>query len=159
MKRFAPLLLVSFLAACDFHAKNPAHHGDENVTINADESGHVNFNLPFANGSIKLPEGAMNNGHFDIDGVKMIQGGTITGFDVFARDKGSTVHLTFKAPQSADEVRSYFLDQFRQKGIKAAQSGNSVSGKSRDGNDFAIDVEAAGQGSAGRITIQDKGLN
>ena len=143
MKRTALLIPVLLLGACNFHAKNPAH-GDAEVAINADEGGNVNFNLPFASGNIKLPEGAMKNGQFDIDGVKMIPGGTITGFSVFAKDKGSTVDLAFKAPQSADQVRAYFLNQFKEKGVEAAQSGNTVSGKSKDGSDFAIDVESAG---------------
>jgi hypothetical protein len=156
MKRTALLVPVLLLGACNFHAKNPAH-GDAEVNINANESGQVNFNLPIGSGSIKLPEGAMRNGQFDIDGVKMIPGGTITGFSVFAKDKGSTVDLAFKAPQSADQVRSYFVDQLKRKGVEATQSGSTVSGKSKDGSDFVIDVESAGQGSTGKITIQDNG--
>ena len=71
MNRSALLLLVPLLAACNVHSKNPAD-GDENVSIHADDSGHVSFNLPIAQGQVKLPEGMMNHGDVDIDGVKLM---------------------------------------------------------------------------------------
>ena len=153
MRLAALLVLAPLVAGCNVDTKNPAD-GDENVTINASENGQVSFNLPFASGQVKLPEGAMNHSDFDIDGVKMMPGATVTGFSVFAADKGATVHFAFKAPASPDQVRAYFLDQFKAKGIEAAVAGNSVSGKSKDGDPFVIDVEPAAQGSTGKITIQ-----
>ena len=153
MRSLALVMLVPLVAACNVDTKNPAN-GDENVTINASENGQVTFNVPFASGQVKLPEGAMNHSDFDIDGVKMMPGATVTGFSVFAADKGATVHFAFKAPASPDEVRSYFLDQFKAKGVEAAVAGNAVSGKTKDGDAFTIDVEPAAQGSQGKITIQ-----
>ena len=41
----------------------------DNMSLNADDSGQVSFNLPFAKGNVKLPQGAFHNGQFDIDGV------------------------------------------------------------------------------------------
>ena len=155
MTRYAFLLLISAagLAACHV-SKNDGN--SDAVTMKGDDSGNVSFNLPFVKGSVKLPEDAIKSGDFDIDGVKMIPGGTIHGFNVNAGDKGSTVHLGFDAPRSPDEVRGYFLDQFKQKSVQAAQSGNAVNGKTSDGDTFAIDVEPASQGSTGTITILSK---
>jgi hypothetical protein len=147
------LMLVPLVAGCNVHSKNPAK-GDENVSIKADENGQVTFNVPFASGQVKLPEGTMNNSDFDIDGVKMIPGGTMSGFNVEAGDKGATVHFAFKAPSSPENVRSYFVDQFKAKGVAATAAGSSVSGKTKDGDPFMIDVESAAQGSQGTITIQ-----
>lgn len=155
MTRSALLLLLPLLAACNVHSKNPAE-GNENVSISADENGQVSFNVPFASGQVKLPEGAMKSGDFDIDGVKMIPGGTITGFNLDAGHHGGTVNFAFKAPASADDVRSYFADQFKAKGVEAAVAGTSVSGKTKDGDPFVIKVEPAGQGSQGTISIQSK---
>lgn len=155
MNRTALLLLVPLLAGCDIDAKNPAS-GDDNVTIKADENGQVSFNVPFASGQVKLPEGAMSSGDFDIDGVKMIPGGTITGFNLDAGHEGGTVHFAFKAPASAQDVRAYFVDEFRKKGLEAAITGTSVSGKTKDGDPFVIAVDPAPQGSRGTITIQSK---
>jgi hypothetical protein len=155
MNRFALVLLLPLLAACNVHSKNPAT-GDENVTINADESGQVSFNLPFMNGTVKLPEGALHNGEFDIDGVKMIPGGKITGFNVNAGEKASTVNIAFRAPAAPDEVRAYFIDQFKRKGVEAARAGDAISGKDKDGDAFVIRVQPAAGGSTGTIAIQDQ---
>jgi hypothetical protein len=153
MRRITLMMLVPLVAGCNVHSKNPAN-GDENVTINAEENGQVTFNLPFASGQVKLPEGMMKNGDFDIDGVKMVPGGTISGFNVDAGDKGATVHLAFKAPGSPDNVRAYFVDQFKAKGVEASASGTGVSGTTKDGDPFVIVVGPAAQGSQGTITIE-----
>lgn len=155
MRRAAFLFLVPLVAACNVHSKNPAA-GDENVSIKAAENGEVKFNVPFASGQVKLPEGTMSKGDFDIDGVKLMPGSSITGFSVFGGEKGSTVNFAFKAPASPDNVRAYFVDQFRQKGVEAAVAGDAVSGKTKDGDPFVIRVEPAAQGSQGTIAIQDK---
>jgi len=155
VNRSALFLLVPMLAGCNVHSKNPAND-DQNVTINADESGHVAFNLPFMQGQVKVPAGMMHNGSFDIDGVKLMPGSSVTGFSVFARHEGATVHMTFNAPAPPDQVRSYFLDQFKQKGVEAALAGDAVKGKSKDGSAFVINLSPAATGSAGTIDIQSK---
>lgn len=153
MRLAALVMLVPLVAGCNVQHKNPAG-GDENVSIKADENGQVTYNLPFASGQVKLPEGTMSHGDLDIDGVKMIPGATITGFNLDAGDKGGTIHFAFKSPATPENVRAHFIDQFKAKGVEAAVAGNSVSGKTKDGDPFVIDVEPAGQGSQGTITIQ-----
>ena len=155
MNRTALLLLVPLLAGCNVHSKNPAD-GDENVSIHADESGHIAFNLPIAEGKLKVPASIMRNGDFDIDGVKLMPGSSVTGFSVFAADKGANVTMAFKASASADEVRSYYLDQFRKQGVEAALAGDAVAGKSKDGNPFTIQVSPRPSGSQGKIVIHDE---
>jgi hypothetical protein len=155
MRCAALLMLVPLLAGCNVHSKNPAN-GDENVSIHADESGHIEFNLPVAEGKLKVPAAMMHNGDFDIDGVKLMPGSSVTGFSVLAGDKGANVTMAFKASASADEVRSYYVDQFRKQGVEAALAGDTVAGKTNDGNPFAIHVSPAASGSTGKIEIQDK---
>src|SRR5216117_3725296 len=137
MNRLALLMLVPLLGGCNVHSKNPA---------NADESGNVAFNLPFVKGQVKVPSGFMHKGDFDIDGVKLMPGSSVTGFSVFARDKGSTVNMSFASPASPDAVRSFFVDQFKQKGVEAALAGDAVSGKTKDGSPFTIQVGPAANG-------------
>ena len=85
-----------------------------------DGNGSVSFDLPFAKGQVKLQTGMMSNADFDIDGVKMIPGGKITGFNVDAGgDKDAVVNLKFTAPGTPAEVQKYFLDQFADKGVTA----------------------------------------
>jgi len=155
MRRSALLLLVPLFAGCNVHSKNPAS-GDDNVSIHADESGHVSFNLPIAQGQVKVPAGFMHNGDVDIDGVKLMPGSQVTGFDVDAAHGNANVDMSFNAPAAPDAVRSYFIDQFSKQGIEAAIDGDAVTGKSKDGNAFAIHVSPAPNGSQGKIEIQSK---
>src|SRR5689334_9734130 len=155
MTRSALLLLVPLLAGCNVHSKYPAA-GDENVSIHADDSGHIAFNLPIAEGQVKVPTGMMHNGNFDIDGIKLMPGSSVTGFNVEAHDNGATVDMNFTAPAQPDQVRSYFADQFGKQGIKVAIAGDTVTGKSKDGSPFTIYVSPAPGGSKGVIAIQSK---
>jgi hypothetical protein len=155
MTRSAFLMLLPLLAGCNVHSKNPAD-GDENVSIHADESGNIAFNLPIAEGKLKVPTGMMHNCDFDIDGVKLMPGSSVTGFSLDAPDTAATVQMSFKASASPDAVRSYYIAQFRKQGVDAALAGDAVTGKSKDGNPFAIHVSAAPNGSTGKIEIQDK---
>lgn len=155
MNRFALFLAVPLVAGCNVHSKNPAD-GDENVSIRADESGQIAFNLPFAEGHVKVPSNMLHNDNIDIEGVKLMPGSSVTGFSVDAHDKNANVEMAFTAPASPDEVRSYYLDQFKKRGVEVAIAGDSVTGKSKDGNPFAIQVTAAPNGSQGKIEIQDK---
>lgn len=155
MNRSALFLLVPLLAACNVHAKNPAKD-DDNVSIQADESGHIAFNLPIAEGKLKVPMSMMHNGNFDIDGVKLMPGSSVTGFSLMAHDHGGTVNMTFRAPASPDQVRSYYVDQFKKQGVEATLAGDAVTGKSKDGSPFTIQVASAPSGSQGRIVVEDK---
>jgi hypothetical protein len=151
----ALLFAVPMLAGCNVHSKNPAHD-DDNVSIRADENGNISFNLPIAQGQVKVPSGFMHNGNVDIDGVKLMPGSSVTGFSMDAHDHGATVNMSFTAPASPDAVRSYFVDQFKKQGAEAAIAGDAVAGKSKDGSPFTIQVSPAGTGSQGKIVIQDK---
>ena len=153
MKRLSWLMLVALLTGCNVHSKSG---DDDKVNINADASGQIAFDVPFAKGQVKVPSGWMHNGNFDIDGVKLMPGSEVTGFSLNAHDKGSTVNMSFTAPASPDAVRTYFADQFRRKGIDAAMTGDSVTGKSKDGDPFTIEVSPAANGSKGTIRIEDK---
>ena len=155
MNRSVLLLLVPMLAACNMHSKNPAD-GDENVSIHADESGHIAFNLPIAEGKLKVPASIMHDGNFDIDGVKLMPGSSVTGFNVDAANDNATVDMSFTAPASPDEVRSYYVDQFKKQGVEVALAGDAVAGKSKDGSPFTIQVSPAASGSQGKIVIHDK---
>jgi hypothetical protein len=155
MNRSALVLLLPLLAGCNVHSKNPAHD-DGNVSIHADEKGNIAFNLPIAQGQLKIPSGFMHEGNVDIDGVKLPPGSSVTGFNMDAHDHGATVNMNFTAPSSPDEVRSYFVDQFKKQGVDAAISGDAVSGMSKDGSPFNIQVSQAASGSQGKIMVQSK---
>jgi hypothetical protein len=154
MKRWAISLAALLVAGCNIQSGNATN---ETVTINANQSGRVSFDLPFAKGQVQIPPSMMHSGNFDIDGVKLMPGSSMTGFNVNARDHGATVDMSFTAPASPDAVRSYFVDQFRRKGMQVALAGDAVTGKTKEGSLFAIHVGPAVNGSQGRIEIQAKG--
>jgi hypothetical protein len=152
----AALLAVPLLlSACDVERKHSGDSGD-NVSIKADASGNVSFDVPFVKGQVKVPETMLHNGDIDIDGVKLMPGSKLTGFSVFAQDKGSKVDMAFTAPAAPEQVRAYYVDQFKAKGVEATLSGDAVSGKSKDGSPFTIQVSPSGSGSVGKIEIQSK---
>jgi hypothetical protein len=155
MNRFAFLLALPLLAGCNVHSKNPNDSGD-NVSIHADESGNIAFNLPLAQGQVKVPSGFMHKGDFDIDGVKLPSGSSVTGFNLDSRNDVTNVDMSFTAPLSPDEVRSYFLDQFRKHGNEVAIAGGAVTGKTKDGSAFTINVTPSGGRSQGKIVLEDK---
>jgi hypothetical protein len=155
MNRSALFLIFPLLAGCNVHSKNPAH-GDDKVSIHADEKGNISFNLPIAEGQVNVPTSFMHEGNVDIDDVKLPPGSSVTGFNMDAHDDGATVNMSFTAPTSPDQVRSYFLDAFRKHGAEAGISGDAVTGKSKDGSPFTIQVSQAGSGSQGKISIESK---
>lgn len=155
MRRSVLLLLLAPLSGCSVHS-NSAANGADDVSIQADENGKVAFNLPFANGSVDLPRSMMRNGNIDIDGVKLMPGSSVTGFDMHGGDHGASVNIAFSAPQPPDQVRAYFTDQFRKQGVEVALAGDALTGKSKDGSAFTIEVTRAGSGSKGTIVTNDK---
>lgn len=155
MNRFAFLLALPLLAGCNVHSKSP-NDGDDNVSIHADESGNIAFNLLIAQGQVKIPSGFMHEGNIDIDGVKLPPGSSVSGFNLDSRKGVSNIDMSFAAPASPDEVRSYFVDQFKKQGVDAAIAGDAVTGTSKDGSPFTIHVSPAGSGSSGKIVMQDK---
>ena len=155
MNRSALLLLVPLLAGCNVHSKNPAD-GDDNVSIHADESGNLAFNLPIAEGKLKIPANFMHEGDVDIDGVKLMPGSSLTGFNLDSHNDVSNVDMSFTSTASPDEVRAYYVDQFKKQGVEAALAGDAVQGKSKDGAPFTIDVAPGANGSVGKVVIESK---
>lgn len=153
MLKIAALTPLLLLAACDADVRTPAA-GDETVQMKADADGRVAFDFPFAKGEIKLPTGVMSNADFDIDGVKMMPGAKLTGFNLDAGgDRPNKVNLTFTAPARPEAVKTYFLDQFRAKGLEATASANMLQGKTRDGETFQMRFAPQGSGTNGTILI------
>ena len=151
MNRSAILVILPLLAGCNVHSD-----GDDNVSIHADQSGNIAFNLPIAEGKLKIPGNFMHEGDVDIDGVKLMPGSSLTGFNLDSHNDVSNVDMSFTSTASPDEVRSYYVDQFKKQGVEAAIAGDAVTGKSKDGSPFTIQVAPAANGSTGKIVIQDK---
>jgi hypothetical protein len=99
----------------------------------------------------------MSNANFDIDGVKMMPGAELTGFNLDAGDgKPGRVNFTFNAPASPEEVRTYFVDQFKGQGIEAVIAADALQGKTRDGATFLMRFAPQGSGTSGTIQLDEQ---
>lgn len=157
MKQFFLVGAMGLLAGCDAEVTTK-QDTSEKVASSSAADGQVRFDLPFAKGNIKLPAGMMSSADFDIDGVKMYPGATVTGFNVDAENGRALVDIAFAAPAAPDAVRDYFLEQFKAKGVDARADGQGISGTSKDGDRFTMTFAPDGGGSNGdiRIDAQDK---
>ena len=153
MNRLAILMALPLIGACDSQSQD-RNHGGADISINSDDSGQESFNLSIGQGRVNIGGLKLDGEDFDIDGVKLMPGSSLTAFNIDSRGKGATVNLAFKAPKSPDEVRAYFVDKFRANGVHARLSGgDKVVGTSKDGDPFTIAVAAAPGGSKGTIVV------
>lgn len=132
-----------------------------NVVASADgKSGEVAVNVPGFSAKVKLPKIDLTAKDFDLDGVKLYPGSTIGAMNVKGGDTdgeegrdGGSVQVRFSAPARPEEVRSYFLNSFREKGMKAWPEGTGIAGRNEDDAPFRIDLNPAGGKTDGRIVL------
>ncbi len=135
---FAATALLS-LAAC-------SSGGNDNgmVTVSANsEDGNVSVRVPGVSIDTKLPKAMFTKSDFDIDGVKLFPGSKIQAMNVNAganTGAKAVVDINFTAPGGIDAVRKHFTEGFAHKGVAVKTRGATLSGKTSDGNDFAIDL-------------------
>jgi hypothetical protein len=87
-------------------------------------------------------------------GVPMIAGATVTGVNVKANGLGApTINLAFNAPVAPDDVKTYFVDQFRQQGIAANLAADALTGTAANGAAFTMRFKPQGGGTSGTIEI------
>ncbi len=134
----------------------------EDVRITADgETGKVSVNLPGFDANVKLPKVVLKDSNFDIDGVKLYPGAQVTSVNIQG-DKsgvwdGNRVQIVYSAPAEPKPVRDWFAKSFAEKSIEANISGESLSGKTKDGTPFSMTfVPGKGGTTTGTIVIQDR---
>ena len=138
--------------------------GDDasDVTIDGDsETGKFEVSLPGGiEAKVKVPEGMADGAKFDIDGVGLYPGARVGSFKVNASDAKTTktaiVQIGFTAPGDAAAVADWYQQQFETKRIAVTRTGESLSGKTEDGDDFTVAMNAGpAGGSTGLLTIRD----
>ncbi|CAM3122708.1 hypothetical protein SPAN111604_04760 [Sphingomonas antarctica] len=147
------LLLVTIaalpLAACDIQRTNK---DDKTVTFNASDNGAVAFQVPGVKGNIKLPGTMRMHGDMDIDGVKIFPDSRVGSVNVNDQD----VVIGFKSPGTVATVKDYYAKQFAEKGVSVTADGDGFTGKTKDGDDFALTLADSGGATAGTMKIHDK---
>lgn len=161
-----PMML---LAACGSEDKKSEA---TEISINADgDSGGVKINTGKDGGNIKIDgeDGTAINidvpdfvdldieSDFDIDGVKLYPGSHVTKVDVNATDRNgadkATVKLGFTSPATPKVAADWMAGEFGRKGVKVTRSGDTLAGKTSDGENFTISFGPDGKTAKGEVVI------
>ena len=135
---------------------------DSNALASMDgKTGQVSLDVPGFSGKIKLPKIKLDAGNFDMNGVHLYPGSTISGMNIDAQDNGpggkdqGLVKLSFDSPAKSDVVRAWFLEKLTgDAGYKLQTSGSGLTGTSKDGKAFKLDLAPEGDAkSKGTIVI------
>jgi hypothetical protein len=138
----------------------------EDGTVNIDgnsETGKFDVKLPGGiEANVQVPGDMINKSDFDIDGVGLYPGAKVGAVNVKAlagKESGqgsATVKIGFSAPADAAAVADWYQQQFEAKKIAVTRRGETLSGKTQDGEDFTLALVQAGAGAAkGELTIID----
>lgn len=88
---------------------------------------------------VDLPSITLDSEDFDMNNVDLYPGSQITGFDIEdAKGKGGKVQISFKAPAGADKLADWYAAQLSGKGFEVARDGANLSGKTDEGDPFAL---------------------
>jgi hypothetical protein len=132
------------------------------VTIDADsDTGRVELSLPGGiEAKVKVPGNISVGSKFDIDGVGLYPGAKVGSVNVKAFDgkagKDAIVKIGFAAPADAAVVADWYQQQFEAKKVAVNRSGETLTGKTEDGDDFTLALTQGPAGaSQGLLTIVD----
>ncbi|QDX27752.1 hypothetical protein FPZ54_18225 [Sphingomonas suaedae] len=155
------LPLAAALTACgDGEGTTISIEGDNgSVTAKADKDGRVEVKAPGFEGSIKLPRFRMDADNFDIDGVKLYPGSTISSLNI--EDRGGDaakggVRVAFDAPADAERVRAWFREQMEGAGFTVTGNRAELTGKTGKGSPYTLKIDPAGEGkSRGTLSVTE----
>jgi hypothetical protein len=161
------------LAACGEKSANDGGGDVKDVTINAkgEDGGTVTIRADDKGSSIRIDGDGVNinadlpgidgldvASDFDIDGVKLYPGAKITSINVNAdggkpEGQQGVVDFALTAPAAPATVLAWYSKAFADKGIATTTKGSTLSGKTKDGDAFAIELAPDGTGSKGKVRI------
>lgn len=167
--RFAPLAFTPLvlLAACGDGRDGTtiainSSGGGGNVVAGVDgKTGDMSINAPGFSGRISLPRIKLDAGNFDMNGVHLYPGSTISGMNIDAHDDGKpgggdngTVKVSFASPAAPETVRAWFADKLGHAGFAVHADGTGLSGLTDEKKPFTLDLSPDGADHArGTITI------
>ena len=159
-------LAAATLAACGSGdgtsiSINAAGDDGDNMTAAMTQNGQLAINLPGGfSGNIKLPKLKINAENFDMNGVKLFPGSTISSMNIDAKDNAAgkdsgKVRIAFESPATPTKVRDWFLDKLsKEAGFTIAANGNALTGTTDEKQPFRLDLAADGADkSKGTIVI------
>lgn len=161
------LLLGLALTACDDSKSGTSisinsSDSDGNVVANLDgNSGAVAINVPGFSGKLNLPKIHLDSKDFEMNGVHLYPGSTISTVNVDAHnnskggdDDNGTVRVTFASPAAPATVRDWFQQKLGAAGFTLSPSGSGLVGTTDEKKPFKLELVPEGTDkSSGTITV------
>ena len=161
-----PMML---LAACGSEEKKTGEGTEVSITAGA-EHGGVQIKTGKDGGRIKIGGDGVGidmkipdfvdldvEGDFDIDGVKLYPGSKVTTVNVDAIDTDGSgkakVELGFTSPAAPAKAADWMAGEFTKKGVTVARTGDTLAGKTKDGENFTIGFAPDGANAKGKVLI------
>lgn len=149
ISRFALLLPIVLLAACE--KGEPMR-----VTINSDgkeKVGNVEMGTAGFKADIEIPGLASLGRKMKIDGVPLYPESVVSGININDKDGGENVAIQFTAPADRARVGEWFGKQFADNRFQAKPTPTGYAGTTNDGDEFALDLTAAGAQTKGEFRM------
>jgi hypothetical protein len=138
--------------------------GSDVAIVAGTDPGKLAIKLPGGfEAKLPMPDSIAQDSKFNIDGVGLYPGARVDTINVNADRKDdpsgdkAVVVLGFAAPASAETVAGWYEGQFQAKDITVRRKGTLLTGKTDDGDDFALLLgDIAGGKARGQLTIHNR---
>jgi len=164
----AALILAATLSACDgskegttISINSTDADGNTVADINGN-TGALSINAPGFSGKISLPRLHLDLKDFEMNGVHLYPGSTISTMNIDAHDGGKagkdddngTVRVSFASPAAPATVRDWYMQKLSAAGFTLSVSGNGLVGTTDEKKPFKLDLAPDGvDKSKGTITV------
>lgn len=163
MRRTSLLIVPLLLAACQDQGSgtsftisgNDADGNAHGASIDG-ATGKVKVDLPGFEGSFSLPKVRVTAENFDLNGVRLYPGTSITGVNVDAggASRQEHVEVRFDSPAPAKAVRDYLQSRLTKAGYVLSPEGDGLKGTTEDKAPFVLRLRDSGPDrSTGTIVI------
>lgn len=157
MLRLIPLAAAALaLAACGDHDGNSTsisfsgNSSDGAVSGGIDSSGNLKIDTNGFKADLKLPKFSVDANNFEMNGVHLYPGSTISSIDVNGGDDDGNgkdtgkVRVAFTSPATAATVRDWLKERLGKAGFTLSADGTGLTGKTDDGKPFALKLNDQG---------------
>ncbi|MBX9729989.1 MAG: hypothetical protein K2X59_01560, partial [Sphingomonas sp.] len=121
-------------------------------------TGEVAINAPGFSGKITLPKLKLDSSDFEMNGVHLYPGSTISGMNIVGSEgkdgegKGN-VRVTFDSPAEPAVVRDWFFDRLGKADFTITKNGTGLKGTDEKNKPFALELTPAADGHSTGVII------